>query len=169
MKNFKEIKKSLDSHVVLERRETISARISDKRSAELLQKELTKFTSTTRGPKADVTMEKSGSHYVVSVTPKTSADDKIIRSFMDDAGIELLKNEFISSLRKNIIEEESFLFSTQSGEEVLVTPAIGRKIAEIHDILNDTNQEMFLEMVIYSKDTFNQATSFCESYSKIQE
>jgi hypothetical protein len=169
MKNFKEIKKSLDSHIVLERRETISAKIRDQRSAELLRKELLKFTSTTSGPKADVTMERSGSQYIINVTPKTPADEKIVRSFMDDAGIEVLKNEFISSLRNSIREDESFLFSTHSGEEVLVTPETGKRIVEIHDILNETNQEVFLEMVVHSKETFNQATSFCESYSRIQE
>jgi hypothetical protein len=169
MKNFKEIKKSLDSHVVLERRETISAKIRDQRSAELLRKELVKFTSSTSGPKADVSMERSGSYYIINVTPRTSADEKIVRSFMDDAGIEVLKNEFILSLRNSINKNESFLFSTYVGQEVLVTPEIARKVVEIHDTLNNINQEIFLEMIVHEKETFEQATSFCESYSRIQE
>lgn len=169
MKRFKQIKENLDSQMVLERRDTISVRIRDQRSAELLRNELTKFTSSTGGPKAEIHMERSGSHYIVRVTPKTNADEKIVKSFIDDAGLEILKNEFIASMKNSIREDESFLFTTQSGEDVVVSPQVARKIVEIHDTLNDVNQEVFLEMVVHGKETFNQAASFCESYSRIQE
>lgn len=167
MKKFKEIKEKLNSQVVLERRDTVSVKIRDQRSAELLRSELSKFTSTTGGPKADIQMEKSGSHYVIHVTPKTTADEKLVKSFIEDAGLEVLKNEFISSMKNSIRENQSFLFNTSNGEEILVSPDTSKKIIEIHDTLNDVNQEVFLEMVIHGKETFEQAKSFCESYSKI--
>jgi hypothetical protein len=169
MKNFKQIKEKLESEFILERRDSISVRIRDQRSAELFRKEILKFTTSTGGPKAEVHMERSGGQYVIEVTPKTVADEKIIKTFIEDAGLEVLKNEFITSMKNSIREEESFLFTTHEGDDVLVTPQISKKIVEIHDTLNDVNQEIFLEMIVHGKETFNQATSFCESYSRIQE
>lgn len=158
MKNFREIREKTSTSS-LEERKNLSYEVKDMKSAEFIKNELSSLV------KANFDIKKKGSRYMISASPKTSQDEKIIRSFMDDAKIEMIKDEFVRGLMKSKMTNEDISLENFQGEIVEVKSDIATKIIDIHDTLNKDNQELFMEMIIYSQETLNQMISFCETYS----
>ena len=159
MKKFKDLRETIKT-VELSEKSDVSFETKDSKTAEMVKKELSKIV------KADFKMNKSGSKYVVTVTPRSTSDERIVKSFLDDAEIETLKDEFISSLIRSKDIREEYTLKNSSGEEVTITPEISEKIVHIHDNLSRDNQEVFMDMLVHSRETFEQVVNFCESYSK---
>lgn len=163
MKSFRDIREDskVSSHIV-ERNQSLSYVVKDRKNAEMVKKELEKFV------RSKVEMEREGSSYVIVATPRNRNEEQIIRSFMDDAEIEMKKESFVNILLRSKMISENVSHSTVSGESIEITPDSVLKIIEIHDSLNEENQEIFMEMLLHSKETFDQAISFCETFSEIQ-
>lgn len=161
MRNFKELRDKLYSN--LSERKEMNYVVKDMKSAEFIRNELSGLV------KAEFKISKKGSEYQINVTPKTSQDEKIVSSFMDDARIEMLKDEFIRGIHKTREIRENIEFVTFSGETVTLTPENSSRIVEIHDTLHEDNQEIFMEMLVHSSETFEQATNFCETYAGNKE
>ena len=92
MRNFKELRSKLYSN--LSEKKEMNYVVKDMKSAEFIRKELSGLV------KAEFKLSKKGSEYQVNVIPKTPQDEKIVSSFMDDARIEMLKDEFIRGIHK---------------------------------------------------------------------
>ena len=73
----------------------------------------------------------------------------------------MLKNEFIHGVRKITETKNNFELTTFSGDVVVLDSETASKIVEIHDSLKEENQEVFMEMLVYSKETFDQVESLC--------
>ena len=159
MKKFKQLREKLNNFVLDEKNHP-SYNMKDMKSAEFIKKELSGLV------KADFEMKKKGSSYVLSISPKTSQDEKVIKSFMDDAKIDMLKDEFVRGIMKSNLTNEEVSLINSTGETVEISSGLSRKIVEIHDTLNRDNQELFMEMMVHSKDTFDQMVNFCESYAE---
>lgn len=159
MKKFKQLREKLNNFV-LDEKNHLSYNMKDMKSAEFIKKELSGLV------KADFEMKKKGSSYVLSISPKTSQDEKVIKSFMDDAKIDMLKDEFVRGIMKSNLTNEEISLVNSIGETVEISSGLSRKIVEIHDTLNRDNQELFMEMMVHSKDTFDQMVNFCESYAE---
>jgi len=157
MKNFKQLREKLDHN--LSEKKDMNYVVKDMKSAEFLKNELSGLI------KADFKISKKGSKYQINIIPKSSQDEKVIRSFMDDAKIEMLKDNFVIGMRKSIELGEDVEMETFEGEEVVLEPSLSRKIVEIHDCLHKDNQEIFMEMLVHSNESFEQVKDFCESYS----
>lgn len=158
MKKFKDIREKI-SQVSIEEKNHLSYSVKDIKSAEFIKKELSGLV------KADFEIKKKGSKHIITAMPKTSQDEKIIKSFMDDAKIEMLKDEVVRGLTRTRMTNENFVFESWDGGQVSISPSMSGKIMEIHDTLNRDNQELFLEMIVHSKETFDQMVNFCETYS----
>ena len=137
--------------------------VKDMKSAEFIRNELSSLV------KAEFKVSKKGTGYQINITPKTSQDEKIVSSFMDDARIEMLKDEFVRGINKTRNIGESLEFTTFMGDTVVLTPKNSSRIVEIHDTLHEDNQEIFMEMLVHSSETFEQATNFCETYAGNKE
>ena len=161
MRNFKELRSKLYSN--LSEKKEMNYVVKDMKSAEFIRKELSGLV------KAEFKLSKNGSEYQVNVIPKTPQDEKIVSSFMDDARIEMLKDEFIRGIHKTKEIGEELQFTTFVGDTVVLTPETSSKIVEIHDTLHEDNQEIFMEMLVHSSETFEQAKNFCQTYAGSKE
>lgn len=159
MKNFKELREKLSPNNILEKKE-INYVVKDAKSAEFIKNELSGLV------KADFRVNKKGSKYHLNIVPKTDQDEKIVKSFMDDAKIEMLKDEFVRALTKVSGLGEEVSLETNLGETILISPKMSSRIIEIHDTLNRDNQEIFMEMLVHSSETFEQIKNFCETYAE---
>jgi len=162
MKNFKQLREKL-SNFSLDEKNHLSYNMKDMKSAEFIKKELSGLV------KADFDMKKKGSSYVLSISPKSTQDEKVVKAFMDDAKIEMLKDEFVRGVQKTRELGEEMEFTTFTGETVVLSPNTCSKIVEIHDTLHEENQEVFMDMLVHSSETFEQAKNFCETYSETKE
>jgi len=162
MKNFKQLREKL-SNFTLDEKNHLSYNMKDMKSAEFIKKELSGLV------KADFDMKRKGSSYVLTVSPNTTQDEKVIKAFMDDARIEMLKNEFVRNVHKTRELGEEVEFTTFTGETVVLSPNTCSRIVEIHDTLHEENQEVFMDMLVHSSETFEQAKNFCETYSETKE
>lgn len=158
MKTFKNLREKINKFS-LEEKNNLSYSVKDMKSADYIKKELSGIV------KAEFEVKKKGTQYVINVIPKTPQDEKIVKSFMSDAKIEMLKENFVLGLNKVKITEELFSFENLMGETIQVTSDMSERIVEIHDTLNRDNQEVFMEMLVYSKETFDQMINFCETYT----
>lgn len=158
MRNFKELREKL-SFVNISEKKEMNYIVKDSKSAEFIKNELSGLV------KADIKTMKKGSNYELNIIPKTTQDEKVIKSFMDDAKIEMLKDNFVSGLRRVSELDENINMVTSLGETITITPNISSKIIQIHDTLNRDNQELFMEMLVHSSETFEQMKSFCETYA----
>jgi hypothetical protein len=161
MKSFRNIRENSRISSIIERNGSLSYVIKDRRNAEAVKKELEKFV------RSKIELERDGNTFLITLIPRNKNEEQIIRSFMDDADIEIKKESFINSLIRSKMISENVSHVTASGETIDVTPEHALKIIEIHDSLNEENQEIFMEMLIHSKETFDQAISFCETFSEI--
>lgn len=161
MKNFKQLREKL--YVNLPEGKDMNYVVKDMKSAEFIKNELSGLV------KADFKISKKGSEYQINVIPRTSQDEKVVRSFMDDARIEMLKNEFVRNVHKTRELGEEMEFTTFTGETVVLSPNTCSRIVEIHDTLHEENQEVFMDMLVHSSETFEQAKNFCETYSETKE
>lgn len=161
MRNFKELREKLYSN--LSEKKEMNYVVKDMKSAEFIRNELSGLV------KGDFKISKKGSEYQINIIPKTSQDEKVVQSFMDDARIEMLKDEFIRGIHKTRQIGENLEFTTFTGDTVVLTPENSSKIVEIHDTLHEDNQEIFMEMLVHSSETFEQATNFCETYAGNKE
>jgi len=159
MKNFKQLREKISLVDISEKKE-MNYIFKDLKSAEFIKKELSGLV------KADYKLTRKGSKYHLNIVPKNNQDEKIILSFMDDAKIEMLKDEFIRHLNTANNFKENVEFETFLGEKITITSEKSKKIIEIHDSLQRENQEIFMEMMVYSSETFEQMNSFCESYAE---
>lgn len=160
MKNFKQIREKASSSLPLEEKNHLSFPVKDTKTSEYIKKELSGLV------KAEFETEKKGSGYVLKITPSSRQDEDIVKSFMDDAKIEMLKDEFIRGFLKSSSSDESFEQRNFNDETVIIDSDQSKKIIEIHDTLDRENQEIFMEMIVHSKETFDQIVNFCETYSK---
>lgn len=161
MKNFKELRSKF--HDNLSEKKEMNYVVKDMKSAEFIRRELSGLV------KAEFKMSKKGSEYQINIMPKTSQDEKIISSFMDDARIEMLKDEFIRGIHKTKEIGEQMELTTFMGDTVVLTPETSSKIVEIHDTLHEDNQEIFMEMLVHSSETFEQAKDFCQTHTESKE
>lgn len=159
MKNFKQVREKANV-VSVEESKHLSYSVKDMKSAELIKNELSSLI------KADFEIKKKGSKYIIFIKPKTHQDERVVKSFMDDAKIEMIKDEFVRGIMKSKITNEDISLENSEGEEIVIESKFAEQIMEIHDILNRDNQELFMEMLVHSKETFDQMISFCETYSK---
>lgn len=159
MKNFKQLREKV-SVSSIEEKNHLSFQIKDMKTSEYIRKELSGLV------KAEFDTQKKGSGYVLNITPSSPQDENIVKSFMNDAKIEMLKDEFIRGFLKSSSTNESFDQRNFSDETLSIDPDQSRKIIEIHDTLDRDNQEIFMEMIVHSKETFDQMVNFCETYSK---
>lgn len=159
MKNFKQLREKIVQSDLSERK-NLKYSMKDLKSAEFIRNEMSSLV------KAGFKLNKVGTRYEVEISPKTDQDEKVVRSFMDDARIEMLKDEFIRSLNRSSSSGEEMIVNTMEEEQVSITPTISQKIREIHDTLNRDNQEIFMEMLVHSRKTFNQVVNFCETFAK---
>lgn len=159
MKNFKQLREKIVQSDLSERK-NLKYSMKDLKSAEFIRNEMSSLV------KAGFKLNKVGTRYEVEISPKTDQDEKVVRSFMDDARIEMLKDEFIRSLNRSSSSGEEMIVNTMEEEQVSITPTISQKIREIHDTLNRDNQEIFMEMLVHSRETFNQVVNFCETFAK---
>lgn len=161
MKSFRNIREdNKTSSYIVERNQSLSYIVKDRKNAEMLKKELEKFV------RSKVEMEREGNSYVIVATPRNRSEEEIVRSFMDDAEIELKKESFVNTLLRSKMISENVSHNTISGESIQITPDNALRIIEIHDSLNEENQEVFMEMLLHSKNTFDQAISFCDTFSE---
>lgn len=159
MKNFKQLREKIVQSDLSEKK-NLKYSMKDLKSAEFIKNEMSSLV------KAEFKLNKVGTKYELEIIPKTDQDEKIVRSFMDDARIEMLKDEFIRSLHRSSSSGEEMIVNTMEEEQVSITPTISQKIREIHDTLNRDNQEIFMEMLVHSRETFNQVVNFCETFAK---
>ena len=157
MKNFKELREKFNNN--LHEKKDLNYVVKDMKSAEFLKNELSSLV------KADFKINRKGSKYEINIIPKSTQDEKVVRSFMDDAKIELLKDNFVIGMRKSIELGENVEIQTLQGDGITLEPSLSSKIVEIHDCLHRENQEIFMEMLVHSTETFEQIKDFCESYS----
>lgn len=159
MKNFKQIREKTASPSVIDENNHMSFAMKDMKTAEFVKKELSGLV------KAEFEASKKGSGYVLSVIPSSSQDARIVKSFMDDARVEMIKDEFVRVLMKSSSSDESLEVRNFNEDIIVVSSDQSRKIVEVHDSLNRDNQEVFMEMLVHSKETFDQVMNFCETYS----
>lgn len=159
MKNFKQIREKTN-FATLDEKNRLSYSVKDAKTAEFIRKELSSLV------KADFNIKKKGVNHVIDMSPKTSQDEKVIKSFMDDAKIEMIKDELVKELTRSKMTNEDACLKNFEEETVVIKPHQAEQIIEIHDTLNKDNQELFMEMLVHSKETFEQMISFCETYSK---
>jgi len=159
MKNFKQIREKTLGHSVIDEKNHMSFVMKDMKTAEFVKKELSGIV------KAEFDTSKKGPNYVLNVMPSSPQDEKIVKSFMDDAKIEMIKDEFVRGLMRSSSSGEPVELSNFNEELLTITPDQSKKVVEVHDSLNKDNQEVFMEMLVHSKDTFDQVMNFCETYS----
>jgi len=162
MKNFKQIREKVCSTEISEKND-LNYVVKDSKSADFIRKELSGIV------KAEIKVNRKNSKYHLNIIPKTNQDEKIVKSFMDDANIEMLKDNFVKTLNRVSKLNESETVKTFTGEEVVVDSSVCAKIMNIHDNLERENQEIFMEMLVHSAETFEQAKNFCETYAENKE